>query len=237
MFIISFFIGYIKPIQKGGKIIKMSNLISQISSLLTNLANIMPLPLFTFVGALVEEIIAPIPSPLVMTLAGSLAFANNQYWFYIIFLAITGSIGKTIGAYAIYEIANKAEHLVIHKFGKFIGITEREVEKISKKLNSGQRDDLVLFLLRAIPIIPTAPVSVVCGLIKTNLKTYLYATFLGTLVRNIFYLYLGFTSVSALESLNSDISSFEKLGYGLLLVLILGILFYIYKLKNQQEEN
>ncbi|NBO17532.1 MAG: DedA family protein, partial [Proteobacteria bacterium] len=103
--------------------------------------------------------------------------------------------------------------MVIEKFGKFIGISKEDVEKISNKLNSGSRDDLVLFFLRAIPIIPTAPVSVVCGLIKTNLRTYIFSTFLGTLVRNIIYLYLGFSSLNAIENINSEIDSFEKIGY------------------------
>lgn len=213
----------------------MSELINQFTQILTNLAQAIPLPIFTFFGSLIEEIIAPIPSPVVMTLAGSLASAANQNWVYIILLALTGSVGKTIGAYAIYIIANKAEDVIVSKFGKFIGVSEKDVEKISKRLNSGKRDDFVLFLLRAIPIIPTAPVSVVCGLIKIKMKTYLYTTFLGTLVRNIFYLYLGFTSINALESINSDIDTFEKFGYGIVLLLIAGIFAYIYKLKKQQE--
>lgn len=215
----------------------MSNLIDQFTSLLTNLANSIPLPIFTFFGSLIEEIIAPIPSPIVMTLAGSLASAAGQNWFYIIFLALTGAVGKTIGAYVIYYIADKAEDVIITKFGKFIGVSEKDVEKISKRLNSGTRDDIVLFLLRAIPIIPTAPVSVVCGLIKTKLKTYLYTTFLGTIVRNLFYLYLGFTSINALESINSDIDTFEKFGYAIVLILVGIVFFYIYKLKKKEEQN
>jgi membrane protein DedA with SNARE-associated domain len=213
----------------------MSGIIDQFTNVLTNIANLVPLPLFTFLGALIEEIIAPIPSPIIMTLAGSLASAANQNWIYLLLLALTGSVGKTIGAYVIYYIADKAEDVVIQKFGKFIGINEQDVEKISQKLNSGTRDDIVLFFLRAIPIIPTAPVSVVCGLIKTNLKTYLYTTFLGTIVRNIFYLYLGFTSLSAIDSINSDIDTFEKIGYGVILVLVGIIFLYIYKLKNKRD--
>jgi membrane protein DedA with SNARE-associated domain len=213
----------------------MSEVISKFTDYLINLASIIPLPIFTFFGALIEEIIAPIPSPIIMTLAGSIASASNQNYMYLILLAFTGSIGKTLGAYVIYFVANKAEDVFLSKFGKFIGINEQDIERISKKLNSGKRDDLVLFLLRAIPIVPTAPVSVVCGLIKTNLKTYLYTTFLGTLVRNIFYLYLGFTSLNAIESINSDIDTFEKIGYGIVLTIILVIFLYIYKLKKKAE--
>ena len=51
----------------------LSDLLSYSIDLLHRLATILPIPLFTVVAAFVEEVIAPVPSPLVMTLAGSLA--------------------------------------------------------------------------------------------------------------------------------------------------------------------
>lgn len=214
----------------------MSNFIQTFINYLNELSGVVPLPVFTFFGALIEEIIAPIPSPIVMTLAGSLAAVANYGYIYLILLALTGSVGKTIGAYVIYYISDKAENVIIQKFGRFIGVTQKDVERISTKLNSGKRDDLVLFLLRAIPIVPTAPVSVVCGLIKIKLKTYLWTTFLGTLVRNTIYLYLGFTSLNAIENINSEIDSLEKFGYAIVLVIVGIIFLYIYQQKKKQQD-
>jgi len=207
----------------------MSSIIQPLIDILQQLASVWPLPWFTFVGAFVEELIAPIPSPLVMTLAGSLAAAQGSAVMYLGFLALIGSIGKTIGSYLVYVIADKGESFFTGKWGKYLGLSSKDIETIGKQLNHGWRDDIVVFLLRAVPIMPTAPVSIVCGMIKLNLRTYLVSTFLGTLVRNIFYLYLGFTSVGALESLNEGIDSFEKFGYLILLILIAGILLYIYR--------
>jgi len=206
----------------------MSNIIQPLIDILKNLSNFMPLEWFTFFGAFIEELIAPIPSPLVMTLAGSIASTNQASMVFLLLISLTGALGKTIGSYLIYLISNKAEHLIVGKFGKFIGVTEKEIDVISKKLNGGWKDYLVIFLLRAIPIMPTAPVSVVCGLIALDLKAYLSASFVGTIVRNIFYIYLGFTSLNALESINEDISAFEKLGYIILLVFMFIIFLVIY---------
>lgn len=206
----------------------LSSIIQPFIDFLHRIAEILPLPWFTFFGAFLEEVVAPIPSPLVMTLAGSLAGSAGSAMTYLGFIALVGAIGKTLGSYIVYVIADKAEDLVMGKFGKFMGVSSKEVEIIGKHLNKGWKDDVVLFLLRAIPIIPTAPVSLVCGLIKLNLRTYLTSTFLGTLVRNIFYLYLGYTSVNALESLNEGIDSFEKFGYLTLLVLVAAVMGYIF---------
>jgi len=213
----------------------MSNFINLLIEYLKQISGIVPLPIFTFLGAFIEELIAPIPSPVVMTLAGSLAAAEKYTLISLLLLALTGAIGKTIGSFLIYYISSVAEDFILNKLGRFIGVSHKDVESISNKLNSGKRDDLVLFLLRAIPIVPTAPVSVVCGLIKINLKTYLYATFLGTFVRNIIYLYLGFTSLNAVENINSDIDSLEKFGYMIILVLIGLIFLFIYKQKKKKE--
>ncbi len=211
----------------------MSRLLDPIINFLHSAANALPLPAFSFFGALVEEIIAPIPSPLVMALTGTLAAAKDSSWFYMAMIILMGAAGKTIGSYVVYFISDKGEDIVLGKFGKFLGVTHREVEVIGKHLNKGWRDDLVLFLLRAIPIMPTAPVSIVCGLIKINLRTYLTSTFFGVLVRNIFYFYLGYTSVGALESINEGIGGLEKIGYVILLAAVAVALINIYRQKRR----
>lgn len=213
----------------------LSQILNPLIDLLHQMSGLVPLPFFTFFGAFIEEVIAPIPSPVVMTLAGSMTASLGHNWTYLLFLALVGAIGKTIGSYIIYVISDKGEDFVMSKFGKYLGVSHKEIEIIGKHLNKGWRDEVVLILLRAVPIMPTAPVSIVCGIIKLNLKTYISATFIGTLIRNVFYLYLGFTSVGALESINEGIDSFEKIGYLILLVLVASGLLFIYVQKKNDS--
>ena len=196
---------------------------------LHSIAAAVPLPFFTIIAAFIEEVIAPIPSPLVMTLSGSLAASQGQPFVYLIWLAVIGAASKTLGSVLVYTVADKAEDLIIDKFGRFLGVSHKDTEGFGKYLNKGRRDDIVLFLLRAVPIIPTAPVSVVCGLVKVNLRTYVVSTFLGTIVRNMVYLYFGFVSVGALEALNDDLDSLEKYGYLILFFLMFGLVIWFYK--------
>lgn len=211
----------------------LSQFLQPVIDMLERFAQIMPLPWFAFVGAFIEELIAPIPSPLVMTLAGSLAAAEQAPVTYLVIVALIGAVGKTLGSYFIYIIADKGEDFVLTKLGKFIGITHKEVESIGKHLNKGWRDDIVLFLMRAIPIMPTAPVSIVCGLIKLKMRTYLTSTFFGTFVRNIFYLYLGYTSLGALEQVNEGLDSVENFGYVIILAGVAAIMLWIYKQRQK----
>lgn len=200
---------------------------------LEDLALQVPVTWFTFIGALVEEVIAPIPSPLVMTLAGSIAASQNQPLLFLFLLALIGALGKTIGSLIIYVIADKAEDIVISKFGRMLGVSHDDTEGLGAFFGRGVRDDIAIFLLRAIPIMPTAPVSAIAGIIKLDLKIYLTATFLGLAVRNMLYLYLGYTSVGALESVVDGLDSLEKIGYFMLAVAMGLAILWMYRKRQQ----
>ncbi len=192
-----------------------------------------PVTWFVFIGSLIEEIIAPIPSPLVMMLGGSISAGQGSPLLFIGFLALIGALSKTLGSLLIYIISDKAEDVVVDKFGKFLGVSHNDTEGLGKFFGQGKRDDIAIFILRAVPIMPTAPVSVIAGLIKVNLKTYLISTFLGLIVRNLIYLYLGYTSLGALESLSEGFDSLEKVGYLILSVFAGLVLLWMYRKRQK----
>lgn len=192
-------------------------------------ADKVPLEVFTLVGTFVEEVIAPIPSPLMMTTVGSIAALQGKAMSYLLVLSVIGAVGKLFGAWILYFFADKAEDIVLGRFGKFLGVSHADVEKIGKHLNGSYRDDLILIVLRALPIIPSSVVSVGSGILKINLKTYLYTTFLGTIVRDFVFLYFGFVGVSAFEGYIKGFESAESLiqiGIGIALFLFIAFMYY-----------
>src|SRR5690606_8088651 len=121
-------------------------MIEFIIELLESWADLLPLPLFTFAGALIEEVIAPVPSPLVMTLSGSLAEAKGMPVIYLGLLALTGAIGKTIGAFVIYWLADHFENIITGRFGRFLGVSHKQIENLGARLD-GRREWGAMFLL------------------------------------------------------------------------------------------
>ncbi|MCX7928708.1 MAG: VTT domain-containing protein [Patescibacteria group bacterium] len=204
------------------------DIFSKIIEYLEQIAHQVPLEIYVFLGSFFEEILAPIPSPLVMTLAGTIANSQDKPLVIIFWLALLGATGKTLGAYVLYFIADKMEDVLVSKFGKFVGITHKEIESIGAKLDGSWKDNVFLFIARALPIIPSAPVSIACGIIKLNQKTYITSTFAGTYVKDLMYLYLGFAGVGNYKQLTQGFESYEDIGKILLFVAVLAVIVWSY---------
>lgn len=211
----------------------MTNLIAPIITYLEKLAQYVPLEIFTIVGTFLEEVIAPIPSPFVLTTAGTITKAQNNPLSYILFIAVLASLSKTFGGWVLYVITDKLEDIVTSKIGKFIGITSNDVEKIGKYFDGGKKDWLVLFTLRSVPIFPSSPISITSGLIKIKMKTFIITTFLGTIIRNLCYLYLGYAGLAASEEVMSGLDKSETIGKIVVLLLIGIALLWGYKKRKQ----
>ncbi len=165
-----------------------------------------PLELFVMLGSFLEEIIAPIPSPFIMTSAAVLAREQAYTHVGYALLVVLGAVGKTLACWGVYVVADRGEDVLIKKYGSYLGITHERIEKIGSLFAKGWWDDVVLFMLRALPIVPTFLVSVVSGVIKLNLRTYIVSTFLGTVVRNIIYMIIGLYGIQSLALLEHIIT-------------------------------
>lgn len=159
---------------------------------LESLATSISLEFFVVVGAFLEEIIAPIPSPFVMSTAAVLAQVQNYSLVQLAFIVLLASVAKTASSYLVYFAADKFGDVMITYFGKFFGINHSHITKLTKVLTDSKWDEVLLFLARAIPIVPTFPVSVVAGAMKYPVRSYLTATFFGIFLRNCFYLWVAY---------------------------------------------
>lgn len=186
---------------------------------LEQLAEQIPVELFAFVGSFIEELIAPIPSPVVMTLSGTMVSANGSPFWYLFVVALISTVGKTIAAIILYLLADKTEDVVLSKLGRYIGITHKQVDAIGRRFQGTPRDYVTLFIIRSTPIIPSAPISLICGLIALPRKLFIVSTFFGTIIRDFVYLYIGFTGLGAAEEITSGIE-----GVSSVITILLGLI-------------
>jgi membrane protein DedA with SNARE-associated domain len=171
----------------------------------------LPLEAFVFVASIIEEIIAPIPSPTVMVLAGSVAQFQERALLALIPLALFGALGKTLGALVVYGIAHKAETFLMRTFGNFFNVSHEDVAKLGSKLGKGYKDYFFLTFLRALPIMPSVVVSAGSGLLKVSLPLFIVSTFLGTIIRDGFYLYAGYVGLEIFTAIIEQSAHIETL--------------------------
>ncbi len=201
----------------------------QASAALMSLADRMSVEWFTFVGSFIEEVVAPIPSPVVMTVAGSIASSQGHAFTYLFVLSFIGAAGKTIGALLVYGVSYYLGDIFVRKFGRFFGVSIADIESLSKRLDGGWKDLSILTFLRALPVMSSAVVSIGSGILRVGFLTYVIATFVGTVIRDFFYLYVGFSGIVAYRAMVDGLDSIEGLGeilIGLCVVIFLGWLYW-----------
>jgi membrane protein DedA with SNARE-associated domain len=193
-----------------------------------------PLELFVFVGALLEEIIAPIPSMLVMTTAGLLSHAEGHTVFFLFWLVFIGNLGKILGSLGWYVVGDKIEDVVVGRFGRFFGLTHEDIERVGKKFTGKVwQDGALIFLLRAIPFFPSLAVSLACGVIKIELKTFVLASYLGNVVKDTLYIMMGYFCAQAFRTLLLEMER-VRFGLGFLITVgVVGVLVLGYRQRHQ----
>lgn len=206
----------------------LDNLILQ----LKNLSERIPIGPFVLIGGFIEEIVAPIPSPLLMTVVGSMVQVQGTGVIMLVSASVLAAIGKTVGSWLIYVVSDKAEDVVMRKFGKWLGVTHKDIESIGKYFDKSWKDDLLLIILRAFPLIPGAPVAVVCGIIKLSPKTYVFATFVGTFLRSLLFGFVGYGGVANYQVLIDSVNAFETAGKIVFVIAVLGFGVWVYYLRK-----
>lgn len=190
-----------------------------------------------FVGFL-EEVIFIIPSSLVFLAAGFfLVDAGLPLGAAISMIAIKvawwGSLGVTIGSYAIYALFYWGGKAAVGKYGRYLGIGWESITKLERRFAKGHADELVLFLLRAMPIWSMTLVSAFAGLIRLPWKEFGLYTFLGTMVRLFLLGFLGWKLGAAYYHWAGWLEKAQI--YGSIILLGLFVVFLIYVFRRRRE--
>lgn len=201
---------------------------THIEETMLSLIHTLPLEVFVFIASFIEEVIAPVPSAAVLLLTGSFAAIQERPLLGLIPLAILAAIGKTIGAILVYYFSEKIGGAVLTRFGGFFNVKREEISDFGQKMNGSTRDYLLLILFRALPIVPSSVVSIGCGLMKIPPRLFIITTFIGTIVRDSIFLYIGYEGTQLLNAIANQSTSIESLVQTLILASIVGVLGYLY---------
>ncbi len=206
----------------------MIHILSSIEVFLRVLSVSVPLPVFVLVGSFVEEVVSPIPSALVMGLAGSASAANHHPIPYLFLLSFVGNFGKVLGAWVYYVVGDRLEHVAVRRFGKYFGVRQGQIEAIGRKFTGSWKDSLLLFSMRLLPFVPTTPVSLACGAVRMRRAEFLAITYAANFIKDLAYLFSGYYGLVALRKFFRQLAAFH-FHVSVIILLAAGIgLFLLY---------
>ncbi|MFH0874914.1 MAG: VTT domain-containing protein [archaeon] len=175
-------------------------------------------------GVIIETIIVPIPSPLILMAAGFILITETTLLgalFHALMIALVAGLAQTIGSYLIYWIAYWGGKPIIDKYEKFLGVSWSEILSFKKKFEKRKKEELSLFALRALPIMPLSVISGMAGAIKMDFKRFSIFTFLGTIPRNMFLAVLGWYLKDTYEKMALYIDKAETVMTVLIVFLVI----------------
>ena len=184
-----------------------------------------------FIGVLIESVIAPIPSPLVIMGAGFILInpelsAGGAFIPVLLRIVLPGSVGSTLGAYVGYGIGYFGGKPLVDRWGRFLGFGWQEVDAVQQRFRKSQIK-MTLFLLRAVPIFPLSPISAAAGFVRLSLGTFTLWTFYGSIPRCLVLGYLGWWIGETYRHLAHGIDRAETITSVLLILAVLALILWL----------
>ena len=188
-------------------------------------------PWSVFTGVIIESVIVPIPSPLIIMGAGFILISSELSFLEALVpialqIVLPGAIASTLGAYIGYAIGYYGGKPLVDQWERFLGFSWRDVEALERRFQSGQVKNTIFFL-RALPIFPLSVISAAAGLLRLPLNQFSVWTFYGTIPRCLLLAYMGWGLGETYQGFAKGIDRAEGIVSGILLVVILGAIVWL----------
>jgi len=184
-----------------------------------------------FAGVIIESVIVPIPSPLVIMGAGFILISPELSFTgaltpILLLIVLPGATGSTLGAFIGYGIGFWGGKPLVERWKGFLGLEWREVDAFQRRLR-GSHVRATIFFLRALPIVPLSLISAAAGFVRLPLVTFTLWTLYGSIPRCLLLAYLGWGIGDAYHRLAHGIDRVETLLSLSIVLLLIGLIVWL----------
>ncbi|MBW3538511.1 DedA family protein [Candidatus Parcubacteria bacterium] len=195
------------------------NLFQQLAELATNLVARLGYGGLAF-GLIVDSAGVPIPSEVLIPLAGALARDGR---FDLVTVITVGTLAQTLGAVLAYWIGAKGGLPIVERYGKYVLFSHRELAVTQRWFD--RYGSWLTFFGRCLPVIRTY-IGFPAGLARMPFGPFLAASFTGSLAWITLLALLGYQLSGQLERIDAVMHQFSIL---IALLLLGGVIWYIKK--------
>jgi len=190
--------------------------------------------------AFAQELFFPIPATLIMLSAGFFLFWGKaitvmSLWNLFVYAALPLSAGMTLGALVNYAVFYFVGKPIITYYGKYIRISWDHIQEVEDRLQKGTSDEVAFFLMRTLPIMPSAVISAFMGVIRWRFWAYTIITFLGGLISSYAFAFVGWQVGKFYISFAREIGKIELYAFAAIVIGLIGWLVYRRMVKEKAE--
>jgi membrane protein DedA with SNARE-associated domain len=155
----------------------------------------------------IETIAFPIPSELVMPLAGWLLVqARGGSEWGIALAGFYGALGSLLGAWLVYWVSRIGGRPLLQKYGKYVLLTQEEIERAEAWFD--KHGEWAVFFSRLVPVVRTL-ISIPAGIVRMNFWKFSIYTFAGSFPWSFGLAYGGFLLGANWETLRNMMRPFD----------------------------
>ena len=178
---------------------------------------------------IVQSLIVPIPSELVL-LAGGMLYGSWLGPWGVVLGVVVGVIGSVLSGIVTYYIANKGGRPILEVTGDHMKLADKFV--FAMDLWIEKWGIWAIIAGRAVPVVMFDPISYAAGISNIKWKMYNLATFIGSIPRSIFYAIIGFQMVTSggldIHSLTPEQLDAAAGKFNLIFYIIFGVLILMF---------
>jgi membrane protein DedA with SNARE-associated domain len=139
-----------------------------------------------FIGMTIESACIPLPSEVIMPLAGYVAYEGKMS---LLGITIVGAAGNLVGSWIAYFIGLKGGRPFLEKYGKYFLISHRKLEMAHDWFERYGHE--AVLISRVLPIIRTF-ISLPAGIAEMDFKKFSIYTLIGSIPWCFALGYIGF---------------------------------------------
>jgi len=175
----------------------------------------------------IESCCIPLPSELIMPLAGFLATRQGVATFHVelnlLGSALAGAVGCVVGSVVAYWIGATGGRPLLLRYGRYVLISPHDADRADQFF--ARRGDITIFITRLLPIIRTF-ISLPAGIARMNFAKFVAYTFVGSLIWCLALGYIGYTLGSNWESVGNTLHKFDLV---IAIAVVALVALYIYR--------
>lgn len=181
-----------------------------------------------FIAMTIESASIPLPSEIIMGIAGFLAYKGEMS---VVGIGLAGALGNICGSTIMYFLGSRGGRPLVDKYGHYFHISNERFNKVETWF--AKWGDIVVFASQLLPVVRTF-VSLPAGVLKINFPKFILYTFSGALIWCTLLGYISSLLGPEWEKL-SDLTHQAEIVMliAFLLALVLYIVWRIYKHKQK----